>query len=215
MTANLVTTVYGMKELTALNHSYTYRGLTIAIILHLFIVGLYYGLSPVFATEVLSQVGPGLQWVPFAPTPISASTSTPVGRPVFTPSVNPGIPVPVPDPVLEEDPPTDIAKDLPPYDGSPGDILAGFKPGLSTGTEGVPMIDETVVDISGTKFVPLEKWPIIVRQVKPQFPELGRKLGMEGTVFVKLLIDKEGFPRKAEILKSDNELFNESAKEAA
>src|ERR1043166_4604033 len=123
MTARLAPAVYGMKELTALNHSYAYRGLTVAIILHFFIVGLYYGLSPLFATEVLINIGPGIPWIDLIPPPISENPNTPVGTPVVAPSVSRGIPVPVPDPILEEDRPPDIAKDLPPYDGPPGDVL--------------------------------------------------------------------------------------------
>jgi protein TonB len=64
-------------------------------------------------------------------------------------------------------------------------------------------------------FVPVEKQPTPVKQVKPEYPEIARRAGVEGTVWVKILVDKEGKAKKAVIVKSDAEIFNDPAKEAA
>jgi len=51
--------------------------------------------------------------------------------------------------------------------------------------------------------------------VKPSYPEIARRSGMEGTVWVKILVDKEGNPKKAVVVKSDADIFNEPAIGAA
>jgi len=41
------------------------------------------------------------------------------------------------------------------------------------------------------------------------------RANLEGNVFVKVWVDKEGKVRKAVIIKSDNEIFNDAAQRAA
>ena len=64
-------------------------------------------------------------------------------------------------------------------------------------------------------FIPVEKQPQPIKQPQPRYPELAQRAGIEGTVWVKILVDKEGKPKKCVIVKSDAEVFDESAKEAA
>ena len=64
-------------------------------------------------------------------------------------------------------------------------------------------------------FVPVEKNPVPIKQVQPAYPEIARRAGVEGTVWVKIWVDKEGKAKKADVIKSDAELFNEPAKNAA
>ena len=47
------------------------------------------------------------------------------------------------------------------------------------------------------------------------YPEEARKDGIEGTVWVKILIDEKGNPQKAVILKSDAEVLNQATIDAA
>jgi protein TonB len=54
-----------------------------------------------------------------------------------------------------------------------------------------------------------------VKQVQPDYPEIARRAGVEGTVWVKILVDKEGKAKKAVVMKSDAEIFDEPAKAAA
>ena len=65
------------------------------------------------------------------------------------------------------------------------------------------------------KFVPVEKMPEMVNKANLVYPEEAKKNGIEGRVFVKMLIGKEGVPKRAVVVKSDNEIFNQSAIEAA
>ncbi len=75
--------------------------------------------------------------------------------------------------------------------------------------------NEKEEDPAMDKFVPVEKMPEIVNQVNPVYPEEATKNGIEGRVWVRVLVDKEGNAKKVAVVKSDNEIFNQSAIEAA
>ncbi|MBI5476803.1 MAG: TonB family protein [Ignavibacteriales bacterium] len=64
-------------------------------------------------------------------------------------------------------------------------------------------------------FVVTEHPPVPVKQVQPAYPSFAIQTGMEGTVWVKMLINKEGRVKKALISKSDSEIFDEVAVNAA
>ncbi|HCA82025.1 MAG TPA: energy transducer TonB, partial [Bacteroidetes bacterium] len=57
--------------------------------------------------------------------------------------------------------------------------------------------------------------PEAVKQIQPKYPDLATRAGLEGTVWVKIWVDKEGKPKKAVVQKSDAEIFNQPATEAA
>ena len=63
--------------------------------------------------------------------------------------------------------------------------------------------------------IEVEKLPDLIYAGKPDYPEEAKKNGVEGKVFVKLLVDKEGNAKKAVVIKSDNEVFNKSSVDAA
>lgn len=70
-------------------------------------------------------------------------------------------------------------------------------------------------DLPMDKFVQVEIMPEMVNQANPVYPEEAKKNGIEGRVWVKVLVSKEGNVKKAVAVKSDNEIFNQSAIEAA
>jgi protein TonB len=55
----------------------------------------------------------------------------------------------------------------------------------------------------------------LVKPAKPKYPELAQRAGLEGTVWVKVLIDEKGTPKRAVVEKSSHEIFEEAAIEAA
>ena len=65
------------------------------------------------------------------------------------------------------------------------------------------------------EFIPYEKGPEIVKKVMPKYPDMALRAGLEGTVWVKILVDKDGKPKKAVVIKSTTEIFNDAAVEAA
>ncbi len=64
-------------------------------------------------------------------------------------------------------------------------------------------------------FVDVDKEPVVIVKKEPVYPALALKAGMEGKVWVKIWVDKSGMPREVVVLKSDAEIFNHSALEAA
>ncbi len=64
------------------------------------------------------------------------------------------------------------------------------------------------------EFVAVEEKPTVTRNAVPTYPEAARRNGIEGTVFVMVVVDKEGKVSSAQVLKGPSEL-HESALEAA
>ncbi|HAP34600.1 MAG TPA: hypothetical protein DCQ28_01155 [Bacteroidetes bacterium] len=92
--------------------------------------------------------------------------------------------------------------------------------GEGDGTGGPVEIEQDVrIEEDGPPpdFVPVEKQPqpLPGNAPPPVYPEIARRAGVEGTVWVKIWVDKEGNPKKAQVLKSDAELFNQPAIDAA
>ncbi|HEX9656531.1 MAG TPA: energy transducer TonB [Bacteroidota bacterium] len=56
---------------------------------------------------------------------------------------------------------------------------------------------------------------MIIRRVYPKYPDLALRAGLEGTVDVKLWIGQDGIVKQAFVVKSNGEIFNESALDAA
>ncbi len=63
-------------------------------------------------------------------------------------------------------------------------------------------------------FVPFETGPAAVYQVQPEYPELARKAGIEGRVYIKILVDKEGRVRDAILLRGVGAGLDEAALKA-
>jgi protein TonB len=201
---------YGMRELRGFYQRYAAMGLTFAILLHGFLIGAYY-LSqylgeedePVMTVRIMkySELGP-----PPSINNTEAAPQVAVSVPVAKPTV--GIPVPVPD--AEVNPEQTIAsqKELSEVQG----------PATTTGSgDGGVQVqqDIKIEDEDPADFVPVEKQPVPVKEVRPEYPDIARRANLEGTVWVKILVDKEGKAKKAVIMKSDNEMFNDNAIKAA
>ncbi len=213
MTAKAVvaSTVYGMRELRSLYQKYASIALGFAIFLHAFVIGVYY-LYGVLSTEPeptmtvrimkYSELGPppSIQNAEAAP---QVAVSVPVARPTI------GVPVPVPD--AEVSPEQTIA--------SQQELSAVQAPAIPTGEgAGAAQIQQDIKvdeDPSMDAFVPVEKPPVPVKEVKPTYPDLAQRAQLEGTVWVKILVDKDGKAKKVAVIKSDNPIFDEPAKEAA
>jgi protein TonB len=127
-----------------------------------------------------------------------------VNTPVAKPTV--GIPVAVPD--AEVSPEQTIA--------SQQELSAIQSPVVQQQNDEQVQIEQDInIDEEPPDFVPVEKQPVPVKQVQPDYPEIARRAGVEGTVWVKILVDKEGKAKKAVVMKSDAEIFNEPAQKAA
>jgi periplasmic protein TonB len=128
---------------------------------------------------------------------------------VAKPSV--GVPVPVPD---EEAPEQTQVKTQ--------EELANLAPAAPVeNLEGNVSVDvnKVVNELLPTpdEFVPFEDPPVQITQVQPKYPELAQRANIQGTVWVKALVDKEGRVRDVLIAKDSgaNAGFEEAAIDAA
>lgn len=64
-------------------------------------------------------------------------------------------------------------------------------------------------------FTAVEKEPVALLDPAPVYPEIAVRAGLEGTVYVKMWVGRDGSVKRAEVVKSSSEFFNESALAAA
>lgn len=200
---------YGAIELKKVYQKNWLTGLGLAVAIHLVILGSYY------LTELLKAEEPPMvnvrimKYSDLGPPPSITSVSTPppisVSAPVAKPTV--GAPVPVPDAEVSAE--QTIATQSEMSQVSP--VVEG------AGTEGVTVQQDIKIDDDAppADFVAVEKEPVVVKKVEPKYPELAMRAGLEGKVWVKIWVDKEGRSKQVVLLKSDAEIFNEPAIEAA
>ena len=201
---------YGAIELKAVYQKYWFRGLLIAIGIHGLLVGSYY-LSQVLGEEEPPPINVRImKYSDLGPPPSLTNANMPppvsVSAPVAKPTV--GAPVPVPD--AEASPEQTLATQT-----EMSQVAAPI--GESTGEGGGVEIQQDIQIDDGppADFVAVEKEPVVVKKVEPKYPELAMRAGLEGKVWVKIWVDKEGKPKQVVVLKSDAEIFNEASVEAA
>jgi protein TonB len=200
---------YGMRELRGLYQKYAGYALMFAIGFHFLVIGSYYLTQilkdddenvPMVRIMKYSDLGP-----PPSITNTEAAPQVAVQVPVAKPTV--GVPVPVPD--AEVSPEQTIATQQ--------ELSAVQSPSTGTGDAGgnTQITQDINIDEDPADFVPVEKQPVPTNAPAPPFPDNARRLGLEGTVWVKMLVDKEGKVKKTVVLKSDNPMFDEAALAAA
>lgn len=201
---------YGAVELKQVYQKYWSIALGIAITIHLVIVGGYYLLEILRAEEPPPINVRILKYSDLGPPPSITNTNIPpptaVSAPVQKPTV--GAPVPVPD--AEVSPEQTIATQT-----EMSQQVAPITEGLNEGNVSVEQDIKIDDDAPPADFVAVEKEPVVVKKVEPKYPELAMRAGLEGKVWVKIWVDKEGKAKQVVVLKSDAEIFNEPAIEAA
>lgn len=85
--------------------------------------------------------------------------------------------------------------------------------GIEKSKKGVEKSDEAYPDID--EFVPVDQQPTVIKHAPVSYPELAKSARLQGTVYLKVLIDKDGKAKKAVVFKSDAEVFNEAAIQSA
>ncbi len=204
---------YGAPLLKRLAQKYTGIALAIAVGIHLAGVGAYW------AAQYLSRENENnapvvmLKYAELGPPPSitnqqalpQVAVSTPMAKP------NVGVPVPVPDAQVSPEQTIATQKELSKIVGPVTQGTGGDSVGVSFNPNDIKVnSDEPPPD-----FVPVEKEPQIIKSVIPKYPELAQRAGIEGRVIVKIWVDKDGKPHQAIVLKSDAEIFNKPAIDAA
>jgi TonB family protein len=64
-------------------------------------------------------------------------------------------------------------------------------------------------------FIAADKMPQIKKIFPPKYPEQAKHSGIEGVVYVKILVNEDGKPTKSVVIRSDSEIFNQPALDAA
>lgn len=204
---------YGASELKRNYLRYFAIGMSIAIAFHFLGVGSYFLAVKLQETDEDNiPVVRVMKYSELGPPPSIASEAAPqvaVTAPVAKPSV--GIPVPVPDAQVSPEQTIATQQEL-------SKISSPVSSGATGGNVQIQQdirveVREDEPDINA--FMPVEKQPYPIQQPTPKYPELAQRAGIEGTVYVKILVDKEGRPKKAVVWKSDAEVFNEAATDAA
>jgi protein TonB len=203
---------YGAVELKRNYQRYWLIALGISTAMHFGVVGSYYLGGLLQAEEPPTVSVRILKYSDLGPPPSIAAANTPppisVSAPVAKPTV--GTPVPVPDAEVSVDQvfatQTEMSQQVAPI-------------GEGLGGEGGALEIEQDITIEDDgpppDFVPVEKEPVVVKKVEPKYPELAMRAGLEGKVWVKIWVDKEGKAKQVVVIKSDAEIFNEPAIEAA
>lgn len=207
------TNKYGAFELKKLYPKNFGMGLLVAVLIHLFLIGAYIFIQSItkdddnnIATVRIlkySELGP----------PPSLDKNVQQQLAVTAPAIKPsiGIPKPVPDAQAPKEQTIATQKEM-------SQVAAPV--GEGSGNGNVKITQDLKVEAPNDEpdinaFVPVEKMPQVVTYVTPDYPEIAKRAGVEGTVYVKILVSKQGKPLKAVVIKSDSKVFDQSAINAA
>jgi protein TonB len=140
-------------------------------------------------------------------TQTAAAPSVAMAANAVKPSI--GIPVPVPDAEVNPEQTFATQQEL-------QQQTAPVTEGTGSGS-GVAIQPDLKIDDNEPPpdFVPYEKEPTVVKKIEPKYPEIALRAGLEGNVFLKVWVTKEGKVKEAHIIKSDAEIFNQAAIDAA
>ena len=202
-------TGYGAPELKAVAQRYMSVAMVLSTTIMFGSVGSYYGIGWLLQEDEPERMIVLRKYSELGPPPSienqQAAPSVQVAEAAVKPSL--GIPVPVPD--AEVSPEQTIMTQT--------ELSQQAAPTTETGNGGGQVEQDIKIDEDAPPpdFVPYEKEPAVVKKVDPKYPDIALRAGLEGNVYLKVWVDKEGKVRKAVILRSDAEIFNKAAEDAA
>lgn len=205
---------YGGVDLKKNYQKYILIGLAIAVGIHLLAVG-GYAVSKMLAVEeeptIVVRI---MKYSELGPPPSLQSEALPavsVSGPAVKPTI--GIPIPVPD--AEVSPEQTIATQTElANQGSAGDGAGSGQIEQDVTIEDEKKAELDLDDGPPPEFVAYEDAPNPIKQVMPKYPDIALRAELEGTVYVNLWVTKEGNVKKAKVVKSDAEVFNQAAIDA-
>ena len=184
-------------------------GLGIAVAIHALIIGSYYIVGLLQSEEPPMVQVRLMKYSDLGPPPSMTSANTPPPISITAPTAKPSVGAPVPVPDAEVSAEQTLA--------TQAEMSQVTPIGDATGAGEVAVQQDIKIDddTPPADFVAVEKEPVVVKKVEPKYPELAMRAGLEGKVWVKIWVDKEGKAKQVLIMKSDAEIFNEPAIEAA
>ncbi len=217
---------YGAIEIKELIKKYTIRGYIYTVLIFGITMGGYMAtvnmesgsgkklkLAPIQKIK-LDQLPP-----PQSDAPVEAPPPQQVQQIIQSgPAARAGTPVPVPDAEITPDMQDFAAMDVmsrASAEGGDGEDLGGFADNIDF--DAPIEVEAPVEEPDPDEFIAVEEevkvdLPTIQKMVK--YPDLARRAGVEGTVYIKVLVDKSGKAKKTIVEMSDNELLNKAAVEA-
>ena len=208
-----VTLNYGYQELRQTYQKSAFRSLFIAVVIHLSVLGSYLAVDSMFPSEIIrtGRPGGGVIWS-FPPPSIVNSTATPrvsIASADARPKM--GTPIPVPDGTVNPESTIPDQADLSKDPGSGAEDIEGTD--IDPNAQGAVFNPEG--EAAPPDFRAVEKQPVAIKSVSPVYPEIARRAGIEGTAWVRIWVGKDGLAKKAEVMKSDADLFNQPSIDAA
>ncbi len=187
---------YGAPELKQVAKPYMLRALGGGILVILGCFGLFALVNFIQSRQEMSIPVVQMQVSDLAaPPPLSQDTPPPQVQvqPTEAPPVA-AIPVPVPD---AEAPPEQTIMTQ--------EEISQTTPGISTEGDGgqivvAPPSEESMPGLG--QYVYVEELPEAIKRVHPRYPDLAREAGIDGTVLVQALVDKNGKVRDVKVQKS-------------
>lgn len=202
---------YGAVELKAYMPTSTLRGFwgSMSVLVLLFLGYSVYALAnriTVRSTPVVNSMK-----IMNLPPPPAASEAVvpPPAAPASLPTARAGTPVPVPDALV-----------IPDVICTWVDAITRPSDGLDEGIPSLPSditveVREEEPDVY--EIIPVEREPFLdIRELQKLvvYPEVAKRAGIEGRVFVRVLVGKNGLPKKYIIEGSDSDLLNAAAAKA-
>ncbi|MCU0425380.1 MAG: energy transducer TonB [Candidatus Kapabacteria bacterium] len=214
-TATIPASRYGASELKQFIPQATFRGFTAAIVSASLLLGGYAGF---LASSSMSKAkGPAInkmRLTQLPPPPAQNEAPPPPPTTAPGPAARAGTPVPVPDALIAPD-----VKDFANVDEISRASTVGGS-GEDSGYLGLASdVTEEVRDgePDAYEFMAVDKEPYIdlaELQKRVVYPDIARRAGIEGTVNIRVLIDKKGNPKKYIIESTDSDLLNKAAIDA-
>jgi protein TonB len=204
---------YGYQELREAYQKVAMRSLLTATMVHLCIIGAYLTLDKMFPPDELkpARIKKGIIWT-LPPPSITGSVALPHIS-IASADARPQMGTPVPVPEGSVSPEATIPSQID-YSKNPGSIVdGGDGTGVGAYEPGAALNPEE--ESAPPDFIVVEKFPVAVKAVVPVYPDIARRAGIEGTAWVRIWVGKDGLAKKAEVMKSDADLFNQPSIDAA
>ena len=200
---------YGYQELRLFHQRYMMLAMLAAIFVQFAIVGGYH------LAEWLKPLDPPIKVIKISietllPPPSTHEQLPNIGAPIISSSFKIGIPVPVPEYDVNPDKTFAGQDDLRNIADHQWDVVGPGKVEIEPLTN--PPADP---DPLPDKYECVERPPEIVMTSVPEYPDLARRIGLDGSATINVLVDKEGKVKKALLMKSSDDVFIQPALEAA
>lgn len=199
----------GVIELRSLYRRYLTESLLIAGLFHVAIIGgtramlFYYNISENIPSITFHKPN---DWIFIDAGNKSIIPNVSVAK---TNNLSVGTPIPIPETEISPEATIDSQNRTTESTGNSTGVVDGTGNSIFNGTfngeEEIPPEPFTAVEIM----------PVPISNPAPQYPEIAKRAFVEGTVYINMWVTKEGKVRKAKVVKSTSNIFDQAAIDAA